>query len=223
MLEALKEIERLSGVPLVEQIYEALLEKIVSGQLERGTILSEVAVAKELDVSRTPVHDALRQLGKDGLIEQVAGRRARVAPFTREDVFEIFEMRLLLEPEAAALAAKRMDLPKLTPLEDSLATLSEKSGSPDWGEAWAVHDAAFHEAIARESGRRRLADDIDRYRLLHRGLNILGGGESELGSAVDEHRRILAALKGGDSERARAEMTAHLRKWQEYFVRTFPD
>ena len=222
MLEALEEIERRKGTSLVQLIYEALLEKIVSGQLARGTVLSEVAVAKEMDVSRTPVHDALRQLAKDGLVERVEGRRARVAPFTREDVFEIFEMRILLEPEAAALAAKRMDLPVLAPLENTLAELRDRVDDPTWKDLWAEHDAHFHHTIADQSGRRRLAEDISRYRLLHRGLNLLSGGVEELGGAMEEHARILDAIKAGDSDRARAEMTTHLRVWQEFFVRTFP-
>ena len=221
MLEELEEIERKKGVSLVEQIYESLLEKIVSGTLKEETVLSEVAVAKELDVSRTPVHDALRQLAKDGLVERVAGRRARVAPFTREDVFEIFELRILLEPEAAALSARRMDLPVLSPLKESLAELRSLIGQPAWKEKWAEHDADFHETIARESGRKRLAADISRYRLLHRGLNLLGTSE-DMSGAVDDHARILDAIADGDPERARSEMRAHLKTWQEYFVRTFP-
>ena len=221
MLEELEEIKRKKGISLVEQIYETLLEKIVSGTLKNETVLSEVAVAKELDVSRTPVHDALRQLAKDGLVERVAGRRARVAPFTREDVFEIFELRILLEPEAAALAAKRMDLPVLTPLQDSLALLKEELGTPGWKEKWAEHDADFHETIAKESGRKRLAADINRYRLLHRGLNLLGSSE-DMSSAVDDHTKILDAIANSDPDRARDEMRAHLKTWQEYFVRTFP-
>src|SRR5687767_9160166 len=78
---------------LVEWVYEALVQRIVQGSLTRGMIVSELALAQELGVSRTPVHDAVRQHAKDGLVARKGTRRARVADFSAEDVFEIFEMR----------------------------------------------------------------------------------------------------------------------------------
>ena len=91
---------------LSDSVYETLLEAIISGKLARGTIVSEVSLAKQLEVSRTPVHDALRQLAKDGLVEQRAGRRAVIASFSKEDLFDIFEMRMLLESAGARRAAQ---------------------------------------------------------------------------------------------------------------------
>src|ERR1700681_3401025 len=94
---------------LSDAVYETLLDAIISSRLPPGTIVSEVSLAKQLDVSRTPVHDALRQLAKDGLVEQRPGRRAIITTFTKEDVFDIYEMRKLLEGESARRAATRMD------------------------------------------------------------------------------------------------------------------
>ena len=78
---------------LSDSVYETLLAAILAGQLLPGSVVSEVALARQLNVSRTPVHDALRQLAKDGLLKQRANHRAVVAQFSREDVFDIFEMR----------------------------------------------------------------------------------------------------------------------------------
>src|SRR5580698_6468029 len=100
---------RIERTRLSDAVYETLLEAIISGKLASGSIVSEVSLAKQLEVSRTPVHDALRQLAKDGLVEQRAGRRAIITTFSKEDVFDIFEMRKLLEGEAARRAAPRMD------------------------------------------------------------------------------------------------------------------
>src|SRR5262245_14533099 len=90
----------LSRTFLVEAAYEAILENILSGALASGTVVSEVALAQELKVSRTPVHQALAQLAKEGLIEHQAGRQPRIARFGRDDVIEIYDMRLLLETSA---------------------------------------------------------------------------------------------------------------------------
>src|SRR3982751_3100555 len=101
---------------LVESVYEALLQRIMGGDLRSGSIVSELALAQELGVSRTPVHDAVRQLAKDGLVVREGTRRARVTDFSPDDVFEIFEMRKYLEGAAAELAAGRMDRRHCTPL-----------------------------------------------------------------------------------------------------------
>src|ERR1019366_2237085 len=109
---------RIERTRLSDAVYESLLEAIISGKLASGSIVSEVSLAKQLDVSRTPVHDALRQLAKDGLVEQRAGRRAIITTFSKEDVFDIFEMRKLLEGEAARRAATRLDRAIIAHLRD---------------------------------------------------------------------------------------------------------
>jgi DNA-binding GntR family transcriptional regulator len=211
-----------SRATLADAVYETLLEAILSGRLASGAILSEVAVAQQLDVSRTPVHDALRQLAKDGLVEQAVGRRARVAPFTRDDLFEMFEMRKFLEGPAAELAAGRMDQRQLAPLRQAADQLAATSGSVDWVARWADFDEDFHRTIAEASGNRRLADDIARYRLLHRGINRIGTEAEGLQEALAEHLEILAALEARAAAAARNAMVRHIEHWQQYFVQRFP-
>lgn len=210
-----------TGHPLVEVVYESLLEAILSGRLASGAVLSEVALAEQLNVSRTPVHDALRQLAKDGLVEQRRGRRARVAQFTADDLFELFEMRKFLEGPAAELAARRMDQRHLAPLRAAAKALRASRRAADWSLRWSEFDEQFHEAVARGSGNRRLAQDIARYRLLHRGFNKMRTEVSALQRALDEHLAILDALEAHDAPAARAAMVAHIEAWQAYFVRSF--
>lgn len=207
--------------PLAETVYESLLEAILAGRLASGTVLSEVALARQLKVSRTPVHDALRQLANDGLVEQRRGRRARVAEFTADDLFEVFEVRKFLEGPAAELAARRMDQRQLAPLRMAADELRAARRAADWSLRWSEFDEQFHEAVARGSGNRRLARDIARYRLLHRGFNKMRTDPSDLLRALDEHVAILDALEAHDGPAARAAMVAHIEAWQSYFVRSF--
>lgn len=205
--------ERLSDV-----VYETLIEAILSAELPPGTVLSEVSLAKTLKVSRTPVHDALRQLSKDGLVDQRANRRAVVARFSREDFYEIFEMRKLLEGEAARRAATRIDRPTLINLQRMAQELQETRGTPDWVSRWTEYDEAFHQQIAEASGSKRLTADITRYRHFHRGFNKLASSSDDLQQALTEHGRILEALEQRDPEAAAAAMVAHIQEWQAYFA-----
>ncbi len=156
---------------LAEAVYAAILERIIRGNLKPGTVLSAVKWAEKLAVSRTPVHEALRMLEADGLVVNPAGRRAQVAEFTRDDLWEIFEMRALLESRAAELAAGRMDERQLGPLRSLADSLSAREESEEWITHWAEFDERFHGDIAAACGNRRLAQDIRRYRLIHRGFN----------------------------------------------------
>src|SRR5215831_20719159 len=124
----------LSRTFLVEGAYEAILENILSGTLPSGTVVSEVSLAQELHVSRTPVHQALARLAKEGLIERRLGRKPRIARFGREDVLEIYEMRLLLETAATQRATKRIDPRLLAELTREAEALAQESDSPEWNQ-----------------------------------------------------------------------------------------
>ena len=206
---------------LVERAYEAILERIFDGRFREGQVLSEVAVAEDLDMSRTPVHDALRVLALDGFVTQERNRRARVASFSADDLFEVFEMRKLLEGHAAELAAGRMDSRQLAPLCATAVLLHEGLNARDWNQRWTNFDAEFHHAIAVASGNGRLCTDIHRYRLLHRGINRCSTDAKSLRRALAEHEGILAALAARDPVEARARMVAHINAWQQFFTARF--
>lgn len=207
---------------LSDSVYGSLLQAISAGKLAPGTIVSELALARQLAVSRTPVHDALRQLAKDGLVKQQANRRAVVANFSREDLRDIFDMRKLLESEAARRAATCIDRPTLTRLRAAAEALGKNQKKPDWLERWADFDEDFHATIARASGSPRLCQDIVRYRLLHRAFNQLTTTVAVLQQALEEHGRIIEALEKRDPKEAAREMANHIQEWQTYFVNHFP-
>jgi len=207
---------------LVDSVYETLLEAILSGRLEPETELSVVALARELEVSRTPVHDALRQLVKDGLVQQEVNRKARVARFSTDDVAEIFEMRKLLEGAAAEAAATRIESVDLERLDTTAESLAALPDTPEWLPRWVDFDAEFHDTIARASGNKRLWQDIVRYRLLHRWLNRFVTSEGDLRTALAEHQEILVALKSRKPAAARRAMVAHIGAWQAFFVEHYP-
>ncbi|MCR9119878.1 MAG: GntR family transcriptional regulator, partial [bacterium] len=114
---------------LAEAVYETLLEAIVLGNLSPGMFLSAAKLATKLQVSRTPIHDALWMLANDGLVDIQPGRRARVTKFGRDGLWEIFEMRKLLEGRAVELAAGRMDERHFQPLRTGAEELKRKNSA----------------------------------------------------------------------------------------------
>src|SRR5918911_1073935 len=98
---------RLQVASVVDQVYMAIRERISDGTLPRGGRLHQEDLAAELGVSRTPVREALRRLGAEGLVEMQTNRGARVADIDRGDMVSPTEARLVLEPGAARMAAER--------------------------------------------------------------------------------------------------------------------
>jgi DNA-binding GntR family transcriptional regulator len=210
-----------SGDARADEAYQAILAELFGGRLRSGEPISEVELSRRLGMSRTPVHQAVRELVRDGLLTQQPNRRPVCLAFTAQDVQEIYQMRQLLEGEAAAQAALRMDRPTLQSLAADCAEMHKRLKSPNVLALWADLDERFHRAIALASGNRRLEQDIIRYRLVHRGFNIIRFTADLVPQALAEHERVLSALGARDPESSRAAMLAHLREWQAYYVSSF--
>jgi len=197
---------------LAESAYEAILNNILTGTLASGTVVSEVSLAQELNVSRTPVHQALSRLAKEGLIEHRAGRKPRIARFSREDVIEIYDMRLLLETAATQRAAKRIDARLLAELTREADALAAAPDGADWSRAALAFDVRFHDAIAAASGNPRLRQEIAKYRLLVRAFCRATGKTENLRDALAEHQAVLKAMNDRSPAAAGQAMAQHVQK-----------
>lgn len=202
--------DAISRASLAESVYETLLEAMIHGRLAAGVELNEVALAKQLDVSRTPVHEALRRLVADGLIKAHGRRKLCVAALSHEEVAEVYAMRRLLEGAAAERAATRMSDDALAELRRAVESLAAGDGAVDWAAKALHYDIEFHDAIAGACGNGRLRDDISRYRLLVRGLCRMTGTLDNLRDALAEHVAILKALEARNGRAARKAMAAHI-------------
>lgn len=203
---------------LSESVYETLTQMIVSGELQPGRPVSESELSRRLEVSRTPVHEAIGRLVKDGLVIQPRNRRPIVASFSSEDIFDVYEMRRILESEAAAKAAVRMDQVTLSELAEAAAAFRISGSKAETLREWVEFDDRFHTAIAAASGSRRLEADVQRYRLLHRVFNRTHTNPAILEPALQEHLEILKALRERDPIGARKAMSDHIAEWQRFFV-----
>ena len=205
-------------VPTAELVYSHIVREMIAGRLGPGDVVSEVHLAQVLRVSRTPVHLAVRELVKDGLVTQRPNYRPEVRRFSAADLDEIFEMRQLLEGHAVALAARRIDRHSLAELRDGADYVRRARGSAARLGRWIAFDQAFHARIATSCGLPRLTADIVRYHMLHRALNNECLSADQVPQALAEHDAILDALEARNPSLARDAMTIHLREWQTHYV-----
>ena len=206
-----------NGGPLTRQtladtVYETLLEAILSGKIASGAELNEVVLARELGVSRTPVHEAIAWLAADELIE-LSVHRARVKTMTAQEVTDLYDVRLLLESNAAKRAATRIDTASLQQLRSDAEELAKTKDAADWPARAITFDLHFHDVVAEASGNARLRSEIQRYRILVRAFcRITGAQVKNLLHSFQEHLAILTALEQRDPKAARDAMTVHIER-----------
>ena len=141
-----------------DKAYELLKQRVIGGTYAPGAQLKEEHLARELEISRTPIRAALRRLVDDGLATADPGRGVRVAEWTDFDIEETFELRGLLESHAAGLAARRGGpalADRLDALHDEMDRAITKGGA-GLPERLQKINSAFHRAILEGSGSPRL-------------------------------------------------------------------
>lgn len=195
---------------LEEQVTATLEEEILTGKLAAGTALTEQSLSTRLGVSRTPIRAALHTLAEEGLISLVPNRGAVVVGVTRDDLVDIYNIRMRLEGLASATAAKRISPEDLERLRESVE-LAEFYIQKNDTEHLKELDTAFHSVIYRASGNRMLCktlSELHRNITSYRKLSLAVPGRLE--RSVGEHREIFEAIEAGDAERADRLTSAHI-------------
>jgi DNA-binding GntR family transcriptional regulator len=197
-----------------DKAYELLKQRVIAGSYGPGAQLKEEHIARELDISRTPVRVALKRLVQDGLATADAGQGVRVSEWTGFDIEETFELRGLLEGHAAELAARRGGAAladRLDKLNTKMEQAIAKGGGSMAGRLQEIN-ANFHRAILDASGsprlRAMLAGLID-MPIVIRSYFI--STPQDLAQSLHHHRDLAAAVRIGDAELARKVMQLHLR------------
>lgn len=205
---------------LEEQVTATLESEILTGTLASGTALTEQSLSVRLGVSRTPIRAALHTLAEEGLINLVPNRGAVVVGVTREDLIDIYKIRMRLEGLASALAAERISREDLATLRESVE-LAEFYISRNDTEHLKELDTQFHAIIYRASGNRMLnktLSELHRNIISYRKMSLSVPGRLE--RSVGEHREILKAIEAGDAERADSLTCAHVAAALENMLTT---
>jgi len=200
-----------------EAAYDELKKLIVSGRLQPGQRLSEPALAGALGVSRTPVREALQRLAQEGLVEMKPGKGARVRVLSPHEVAEVYEVRALIEGEAARRAAERCGEEGVAHLEEALAEL--ESADPADYAAQIAADARFHSLLVAASQNgvlERVFHDLDAALALTRQFSR---DLNQTPETRQQHHAITDAIRRRDPEAARAAAVLHVLAFKDTVLR----
>jgi DNA-binding GntR family transcriptional regulator len=198
-------------VSQTQRVYETLRQQILDWHLPPGTPLSENDLSRQLGGSRTPVRQAIQQLGHEGLVRIMPGRGAFVAEISLSDIVELFEMRETLEVGAACLACRAEDRESLTALVPEFHAARESINGSDNSEYYALI-RRFDQAIVDLCGNRRLAQALEEiWAQVRRLRHIAATDQARLLETVDEHLGILQAIVDGDETKATDRVRRHVR------------
>ncbi|MGI5158988.1 GntR family transcriptional regulator [Microbispora sp. CA-102843] len=198
-----------------DKVYEDLRRRILTGAHQPGEWLREEGIATALNVSRTPVRDALRRLQADGLIELHPNRGARVAGFADADLDDIFSMRALLEGFAAHRAAERGGgdpavVTELSGLCDEMEELV-RTGAPDAYDRITELNMRFHRTLHRAAGNALLPgllSGVIEISLVRHTFHHYT--PEEMQRSFSQHRELVEAVITRDGTWAESVMTAHV-------------
>jgi DNA-binding GntR family transcriptional regulator len=202
--------DRLNIASVVDQVYEAIRERITSGSLPRGARVHQEDLAEELGVSRTPVREALRRLAAEGLVEMRTNRGARVADVDQAGMRVSYEARTVIEPGAARLAAgQRLQ----QPIARMRAAVAAQRRSLRNVQRSFEANREFHLALAAASGNEFLSQFAERLWVARIGETIYERQvetQERMLLDVREHEQILEAIEAGDARRAESLTRRHL-------------
>lgn len=195
---------------LEERVYDILSDEILSGKIERGTALTELALSDRLGVSRTPIRAAIRKLAEDGIVNLCANKGAIVVGVSEDDIVDIYKIRVRLEGLASRNAAERMTDAEKRALRESVE-LAEFYISRSDNDKLRELDTSFHKIIYEASGNRLLSKTLSE---LHSKIKSYRSAAlsvpGRLQSSVEEHKKILIAIEQADADEADRLTSIHI-------------
>jgi len=209
---------------LVDDVYEALKRAIMDHSIAPSARMSIDGLSRELAVSQTPIREALARLESDGLVHKTALKGYSASPMlTRDELDDLFGLRLLLEPWAAGEAARRLTDQVAQAIRAELASVPEVPDGTGYGSYQVVtaHDTRFHDLLLAAAGNRAVRQAFDR---THCHLHIfrLHYGSGMGGEALREHRAVADAVLRGDPDAAHRAMAGHLTASRGRLVQALP-
>ena len=203
--------------PLKDLVYLELKHKILTGEIVSQTRLMEIDLSEKMNVSRTPIREAIKRLADDGLVKVEPRRGAYVANISIKDMLDVFEVREDMEGFVAKLAAQRIteeDKSELRKIAKEYETAIEKA---DDKENIIALDEKFHNFIVKCSGNETLSELVSYVQELSLRFRYLYYDDFSLyESTTEQHNRIMEAINAGRANEARLEADAHVKALKEF-------
>lgn len=200
------------------KVFRRLREDILTGVYREHDELREITIGEELGVSRTPVREALRQLELEGLVTIIPNKGAYVTGITAKDVADIYRIRSMLEGLCARWATEHITPEQINELEEVLLLSRFHLSKEEKGKASQVTelDGKFHKILYEASNSRILEhvlSDFHKYVQMARTLSV--GARDRAERSVEEHTKILEAIKNRDADQAELLANRHIMKVME--------
>lgn len=223
-ITAERKTQSLRPVSVVDAVYDAIYNRLMSLEIAPGARISIDWLARDLDISQTPVREALGRLENEGLVRKAHLLGYSAAPqLTRKQFDDLFQVRLLLEPEGARLAARNMTPALLAEVEAAAADM-ENGGAPvdrnSRYSRFARADAHFHDAILKVGGNEVMRQALSSQHV-HLHIFRLMFHARVTAEALEEHERLLAAFRAGDGEEAAMAMRCHVERSRDRLLAAF--
>jgi DNA-binding GntR family transcriptional regulator len=198
---------------LAEKAYHAIRDLIVALELAPGAVIEERELMERLGIGRTPVREALRRLAQERLVEVFPRRGMFVTAVDVRELARLSEVRVVLEPEAARLAAGRATDADRAAIAELLEELA--AGGRNDRELMQL-DERIHGAVYRAAHNDLLEATLSQYYVLALRIWSLALEQAhELEEAVGAHRVLLEAIRDGDGPRAAETMRAHVQNFEQ--------
>jgi DNA-binding GntR family transcriptional regulator len=204
------------GAVLSNRVRQQISELIHNRTLAGGHVIIEQRIAEQLGVSRTPLREALQRLEGEGMIEKSSGRSYMVRKVDFQEYLQSFKVRLMLEPEAAALAAGRTPIQKLRAVRAEIKALRQlpfEHTKRHWHS-----DDELHRLISAQCGNMVLSRMIEQLRVTTR-LYEIEDVRQRVDKDLAQHMAIIEAIAAEDEALARKAMRVHIRSLISHSIR----
>ena len=195
----------------VNDIYDQVKAMAVSFRLRPGDRLNEVSLSKDLGVSRTPLREALNRLVAERLFDFRPGQGFFCRPLDTQSVFDLFDLRQIIETAAVRTACAKASDAELQTLHDELYSTGIDITGLTVEEA-VSRDEAFHLGIALLSGNNELVQTLTRINERIRYIRWISMSEDRVHRSKDEHKRVMQALTNRDADESAYVLGTHVAK-----------
>lgn len=198
------------SIETVSAIHSLIKRRIITGVYAPDEPLSQLTLAQELGISRTPLREVFRLLEQEGLILSEHNKRFRVAGFSAADLEELYSLRITVEAAAARVSVPRLETPELAHLDELLAEMDRATDAEAYDE-WHDPHAEFHRQLLIHSGERHLdvADRLSEHAERYRYASTLPSNPASWEEGRRDHHALRDAAHHGDGDEVARTLAAH--------------
>ena len=211
---------------LATEVYETVFGQLMSLKIAPGSRITVDNLARELRVSQTPIREALSRLEAEGLVRKTHLVGYSAAPqITAKQFADLYDLRLLLEPDGARRAVARLDAESVAELTEAAGVMGRRAKTGDERARYsqfARQDAVFHDMILKVAGNELIRDTLN-HQHVHFHIFRLMFHSRVTEEALSEHEAIVAAFEARDAEAAEKAMRVHIERSRDRLLPVFDE